>query len=65
MGYPIPNAAPIDLKLCLARPPAANATRKTRHRRTLAREPGEEVFELGQLHLNSSLPALGPLGEDV
>ena len=62
---PVPDAPAVDLQLGLAGAGAADPPRQAGETRVLPGEPGEAVLELGELHLDLSLPAVGALGEDV
>ena len=62
---PIPEAPAVDLQLGLAGARAADPPRKPGETRVLPGEAGESVLELGELHLDLPLPAVGALGEDV
>jgi len=62
---PFPDAAAVDFELCLSRPTGADAAGKTGHGGMLGGEARQEVFQLGQLHLDLALPAVSPLREDV
>ena len=62
---PFPDPPPVDLQLGLAGAGSADPPRQPGEARVLPGEPGEAVFELRQLHLNLSFPAVGAPGEDV
>ena len=61
----VPDAPAVDLQLGLAGAGAADPPRQAGEARVLPGEAGEAVLELGELHLDLPLPAVGALGEDV
>ena len=65
MVNPLAGPPPVHLQLGFTGAGAADAARQTGESGILARQPREAVLELGQLHLDLSLPAVGALREDV
>ena len=63
--YPVTDQPPVRLQLRLARPARADSTLQPLQVRPLAPQAGQDVFVLGQLHLQPALPRARVLGEDV
>ena len=57
--------APVRLQLRLAGAPGADAAAQPGKGCALAAQTGQQVFQLGKLHLQLALFAAGPLGEDI
>jgi hypothetical protein len=55
----------VHLQLGLARPPGPDAAAQSRHGLTPPPQPGQEVVQLGQLHLGLALSRAGVQREDV
>src|SRR5690606_15617947 len=64
-GDAVPDAAPVDLELRLARSPGADAAAQAAHGLAATRQARELVLELRQLHLHLRLAPSGVLSEDV
>src|SRR5207302_7070422 len=56
---------PVGLELGLARAPRPDAAAEALQVAPLPDEPGQQVRELGELHLELALARAGALGEDV
>ena len=65
IGDPLSHPAAVHLQLGLPRPSGADAALLPGQMGPLAGQPGQQIFQLGQLHLGLGLPRLGPAGEDV
>src|ERR1700741_494026 len=65
MADALSDSAPVHLQLGLSGTPGADTSPKPRQVRPLTRQPGQKIFELGQLHLNFSFVAASPLSENI
>ncbi len=65
LGQAVANPAAVHLQAGLPRSPAADPTGKPRKRIIPGAQPRHHIFELGHLHLEFTLPAQGPAGEDI
>ena len=61
----VPHLAAVDLQLGLTGPAPPDSAGQPGKAAVSGREPGQQVFHLGQLDLEFSFPAVGPLGKDV
>ena len=56
---------PVEFQFGFAGAPPADAAGQARHGRVFRNQPWQQVFQLGQLHLQAALTGLGALGKNV
>ena len=61
----LPGASAVDLQFGFSGPPAPDSAGEPGHGRVFGHQPGQHVFQLGEFHLQFSLPCPGALGENV
>ncbi len=61
----IPDPATVDLQSGFSRSPAPDTPGQTGQGIIPPDQTGQDIFQLGRLHLEFSLPGPGPLGKDI